>query len=157
MACRTKAQYTGRFVRSDGYVAVRVDSSFQLEHRVIMEAHLGRRLEAWENVHHKNEDRADNRLENLEVMTVGAHASHHHKGRVESTWCRVPCLPCGNEFDRRRVERARHPYTFCSRACFRRSAGLMPGRGRAGSLVPLHHEAQAEPANDEQLTLDVGT
>ena len=38
-------QYTGRFVRSDGYVAVRVGADFQLEHRVLMERHLGRSSE----------------------------------------------------------------------------------------------------------------
>ena len=47
------------------------------EHRWLMEQHLGRKLLPNEVVHHVNQVRHDNRLENLQVMEWGIHTRDH--------------------------------------------------------------------------------
>lgn len=43
---------------------------YQLQHRVVMEEHLGRPLEEFENIHHIDGNRANNDLPNLELWVV---------------------------------------------------------------------------------------
>lgn len=49
------------------------------QHRVVMEEVLGRKLESWEIVHHKDENKHNNSPENLQIMTASEHAAHHFK------------------------------------------------------------------------------
>ncbi len=63
--------------RVDRHGYVRIGGEF--EHRLVMAAHLGRRLLYSEHVHHKNHDRADNRIENLELTTLADHTAHHNR------------------------------------------------------------------------------
>lgn len=50
------------------------------EHTLVMEKHIERYLEDNEVVHHINEQKNDNRIENLQLMTDWDHR-HHHSSR----------------------------------------------------------------------------
>lgn len=60
-----------------GYVTTKRQGKTLQRHRLIFERHLGRPLASHEIVHHKDGNKRNNALENLELMTRATHAQHH--------------------------------------------------------------------------------
>jgi hypothetical protein len=85
-------------------------------HRYVMAKHLNRLLTPEEVVHHKDEDRTNNDINNLQLMDAVEHAKHHVQlvERIE-----VICTNCGCVFERteKRIKRSPSGNMFCSRKC----------------------------------------
>lgn len=84
-------------VSSHGYVKIRVGKSHPLadpngyayEHHVVWYA-AGRRLGPKQNLHHRNGDKTDNRIENLELLSASDHAKEHTARRGRDALGRFP-------------------------------------------------------------------
>lgn len=91
----THAWKGGRQKDKDGYIMVWLSPSdlffpmahqrggnvgYVYEHRLVVAEHLGRCLQPWEKVHHKDGIKDHNEYSNLKLSTAGSHILEHSKG-----------------------------------------------------------------------------
>lgn len=78
-------EFESRYVDDRGYVRLYMpdhphnNQGYVLEHRYIVETHIGRLLEATEVVHHINEIKTDNRIGNLYLCSPEEHVRIHNR------------------------------------------------------------------------------
>ena len=80
---RISKKWLHSFKNSNGHLCVSLDSSPYSIHVLVFKT-FKRPLKKGEVVHHLNEDKTDNRLQNLDVMTRSKHAQLHHTGKKQS-------------------------------------------------------------------------
>lgn len=83
------AFHKGYHITHNGYRQIRMPShphadsiGYVKEHRLVMEDYLGRYLESTEVVHHIDEDKLNNSIDNLELCLKEIHTSYHHKDMI---------------------------------------------------------------------------
>lgn len=69
----------GTVVYTNGYVCIRGQKTKIAEHRYIMEKYLERKLNRWEEVHHLDGNKTNNKLENLFLLDKKNHSRQHYE------------------------------------------------------------------------------
>lgn len=114
----------GKTMHSSGYILVYLPDhpfatkrGYVMEHRLVMEKHIGRFLTSEEVVHHINNIRTDNRIENLQLIQSNTiHLMHHQREFKKNVLDKRKCAVCGtNKTYRQPMHRKDKPTYYAYR------------------------------------------
>lgn len=93
-------------------------NGYVLYHRIVVENNIGRLLTKDEIIHHKDGNKKNNNIENLEIVTAGEHAKHHvlERGKI---YAKIKCPCCGKIYIKRKRDCIDKRQYCCSRKCGR--------------------------------------
>lgn len=72
------------------YKMIKVEGKSKREHREIMEKYLGRKLTFNETIHHRNGNKRDNSIKNLELISRSNHSKRYNP-KAERIELKCPC------------------------------------------------------------------
>lgn len=137
------ADYDAMLARqANHYRQVRVDGVTVGAHRAIMAERIGRPLRRDEHVHHRNHNKNDNRLENLQLMSAAEHMQMHAVERARANrgqWSRMGhscCVGCG-------TTTIPHNAKGLCRVCYEKTRDRRP-KTHGTSSASQGQESQAE-------------
>ena len=67
-------------IEKHGYINFTFRKKHYKRSRIFMQLYLNKKLELWEIVHHKDGNKQNDHIKNLEVMDLSVHTSMHHAG-----------------------------------------------------------------------------
>ena len=135
-----------RYPNNGYWELVLEDGTRVLEHRFVVQESLGRNLLSTEVVHHLNHDKRDNRIENLQVLSVSEHAKVHAQPADRRSHT---CGFCSKTFIRRVARRAydekRTNNLCCSKQCAAKLSAQNKGLDVSGEHGTLSSYVKCGP------------
>jgi hypothetical protein len=142
-----KGDYLYAVVRNHPH---RIQYDYVLHHRIVMENHLKRLLTKNEVVHHKDGDKKNNSIENLELLTDVDHIRQHmsERGRL---WVTIRCPGCLNIFEKpkNRTYLQKPKQKLQASCCSNRCRGVFARNVQLNRITP-----EVERAISENILLE---
>lgn len=106
----------------NGYRVYRINHKPKFEHRIVIEKYIDRELSDNEIIHHKNGDKLDNRIGNLEIITRSDHKRIHRNPDFYFDGISKSCSRCKkikliNEFYPHHRKNRINLYSHCKVCC----------------------------------------
>ncbi len=110
-------------------------NGWALRAHVVWWLHTGEAHPRTHELHHKNEDRLDDHIENLEVLTNSDHQRRHKPTAMVTIVCEHCARPA-----QKKLHRLRYKYNFCSHACYSAHPKSPESRARKSAALRLAWE-----------------